>query len=99
MVPYTCPADRQAVTLGRNAEAGDYLRGKPYVSRMHAELTCENGSLLVRNLSRTNPTFVNGERLGDEPRPLKDGDLLMLGGTLIDGSMQENAAYFRIRRR
>jgi pSer/pThr/pTyr-binding forkhead associated (FHA) protein len=45
------------------------------VSRRHAELLLEGGKLFVRHLGRTNPTYVNGRKLGDGERTeLNDGD-------------------------
>lgn len=85
--------------IGRHAALQSFLAPKVYVGREHAELFLEEGTLYVRHLNRTNPTFVNGERVCAEPVPLSDGDLLMLGGAMSpEGTMQPQAVCFRIRR-
>lgn len=84
--------------LGREQAMADYLGGKAYVSRRHAELTIREGSLLVKNLSRTNFTFRNNERIeSDDFVALEDGDLLGLGGIETELGRQREAAYFRVR--
>jgi pSer/pThr/pTyr-binding forkhead associated (FHA) protein len=48
-----------------------------FVSRRHAEVLLECGKLFVRHLGQTNPTYVNGRKLGDsEQTELVDGDEL-----------------------
>ncbi len=64
--------------LGRQATMCGVLQDRKFVSRFHAQLTAENGELLVRDLNSTHGTFVNGIRLGSEQHPLKAGDLLIL---------------------
>lgn len=90
------PAD--GAVLGREQAMAEYLGDKPYVSRRHAELTVRDGRLLVKNLSRTNFTFRNNERIeGDDFIALEDGDLLSLGGIETESGRQREAAYFRVR--
>lgn len=49
------------------------------VSRRHAALTLRpNGSCWVKDLGSRNGTFVNGERLHDKERLLRDGDKLTI---------------------
>jgi len=51
------------------------------VSRRHARLQFENGRWKITNLSRTNPTLVNGEELmvTEGARWLYDGDIIEMG--------------------
>jgi hypothetical protein len=51
------------------------------VSRRHARLQFENGRWKITNLSRTNPTLVNGEELmvTEGARWLYDGDVIEMG--------------------
>ncbi|HEU4585608.1 MAG TPA: FHA domain-containing protein [Gemmatimonadaceae bacterium] len=51
------------------------------VSRRHARLQFENGRWKITNLSRTNPTLVNGEELmvAEGARWLRDGDIIEMG--------------------
>jgi hypothetical protein len=75
------------VTIGR----GD---GPPYrhiklsartVSRKQARLRFENGRWMISNLSKTNPTVVNGEELDDvaDCRLLHDGDTIEMGEMVL----------------
>jgi EAL domain-containing protein (putative c-di-GMP-specific phosphodiesterase class I) len=51
------------------------------ISKLHAEIILENGSLIVRDLGSTNGTFINGNRIC-EPSALGPDDLLQLA-TLV----------------
>lgn len=48
------------------------------VSRQHAKIEFENGSVVLTDLNSTNGTFVNGHRI-DVPTPLSSGDLVQFG--------------------
>jgi pSer/pThr/pTyr-binding forkhead associated (FHA) protein len=81
--------------LGRNADAGEYLAGKPYVSRQHARIIIAGGEAFIENLSDTNPTFVNDAVISRAvPTPLASGDEVGLGGKSLNGKRQDEAAYF-----
>lgn len=86
-----------AVIIGREAVMQEYLVEKPYVSRKHAELSIDNELLFIRNLSETNYTYVNNERIPEGKCELHNGDEVGLGGKLQNGSRQEEAAYFLVR--
>lgn len=75
----------------------EYLSSKSYVSRNHAEITISDGKLIIKNLSKANGTYVNNNKLDDELNELHDGDELSLGGCVVNGSRQTNAAYFFVR--
>ncbi len=83
--------------IGREGAMKEYLEKKSFVSRRHAELRLEKGAAFLLNLSRTNYTYLNNQRTGEEPAELKDGDLIGLGGNEQDGKRQEEAAYFLMR--
>lgn len=85
------------VIIGREAVMQEYLGEKPYVSRKHAELSIDNELLFIENLSETNYTYVNNERIPEGKYELHDGDEVGLGGKLQNGSRQEEAAYFLVR--
>lgn len=91
---YTVTADE--VTVGRESVMCEYLNSKSYVSRAHAKLTVENNELWIENLSGTNHTFVNNQKITGKTR-LTDGDEIGLGGMNINGSRQDQAAYFLVR--
>lgn len=84
------------LVIGRENEMRDALRGKSYVSRVHAKLTVADGKLYIENLSTTNHTYVNNERIPDGRVELKPGDEVGLGGAVINGNRQDNAAYFLV---
>ena len=80
--------------LGRNHDMADYLNSFSYVSRMQAKLFWKEKDLFLTNLSRSNPTYVNNHPLTfDQSIQLHDGDEIGLGGCVIDGKRQEQAAY------
>ena len=91
---YTVTADE--VTVGRESIMREYLNSKSYVSRAHAKLTVEDNELWIENLSGTNYTFVNNQKITEKTR-LADGDEIGLGGMNINGSRQDQAAYFMVR--
>jgi len=95
---YAFTITKQMYTIGRENDMSEYLKSKPYVSRIHAKLTLVDNELYITNLSKSNFTYVNNEKLGDDvPRLLKDGDEIGLGGMKKDGSYQDKAAYFFVR--
>jgi FOG: FHA domain len=71
------------VTLGRDdGPPGTHLTlPAESVSRRHAQMEYENGRWKISNLSRTNPTVVNGEELmiTEGARWLYDGDVIEMG--------------------
>jgi pSer/pThr/pTyr-binding forkhead associated (FHA) protein len=51
------------------------------VSRRHARITFRDGVWMIQDLSSTNGTTLNGERVGRAT--LRPGDILRLGHSLI----------------
>lgn len=84
------------VTIGRENTMSEYLSVKSYVSRSHAKVTKVNDELFVENLSNTNFTYVNNNKITEKTK-LQDGDEIGLGGTNLNGKCQEQAAYFLVR--
>jgi EAL domain-containing protein (putative c-di-GMP-specific phosphodiesterase class I) len=62
--------------LGRG-EANDYRLQSGTVSKHHAVVLVVNARYVIRDLSSTNGTFVNGVRISEQP--LSDGDIIHLG--------------------
>lgn len=90
--------DKPLIVLGRESELKEYLKNKPFVSRQHAELTVIVGKVFIKNLSKTNKTFINNEEIpSDTPVQLHEGDEIGLGGKIVAGKRQEQAAYFIFR--
>jgi pSer/pThr/pTyr-binding forkhead associated (FHA) protein len=51
-----------------------------YLSRRHAYIFSQGGRIFIEDLSSTNGTWLNGERLGEHAREIAEGDDLMFGG-------------------
>lgn len=87
--------NKPIVVIGRESELKDYLQTKTFVSRQHARLTVVADKVFVENLSRTNKTFLNNKEIPDGiPTVIQNGDEIGLGGKVIDGNRQDQAAYF-----
>lgn len=55
------------------------------VSRRHAGISFQSGTIIIEDQASINGTFVNGNRLAPYlPETLSDGDLLQLGRLLIE---------------
>ncbi len=93
---YAYKVTSEEVTIGRENTMSEYLSEKSYVSRSHAKLVYVNNELYVENLSNTNFTYVNNNKITVKTK-LQDGDEIGLGGTNLNGKRQEQAAYFLVR--
>jgi hypothetical protein len=74
------------LVLGRTAELCHVVVDDGSVSKQHAQIRSEGGSLMVADRNSSNGTAVNGQfnaRPYDE-LPLKDGDTLTLGEVKLD---------------
>lgn len=67
------------LTIGRS-DRNDIVVRDPKASRRHAEITVENGQIVVRDLESLNGTKVNGELIAGE-YPLREGDVVAVGDT------------------
>lgn len=94
---YAYEITENEVTIGREHIMKEYLSYKSYVSRIHAKLYIDDNKLYITNISATNFTYVNNERLDNTPRLISDGDEIGLGGCVINDTRQDNAAYFIVR--
>ena len=72
------------LTIGRAAGCGVRVEDS-YTSALHARLFRRDESLWVEDLSSTNGTWVNAERIASATR-LGRGDLLQVGGTVFEVS-------------
>lgn len=71
--------ERPVITIGR--EEGDIVLGADTAaSRLHAQLTMEDGRVFVEDLGSTNGTWVNQHRVGRKVE-LHRGDWLQVGET------------------
>lgn len=66
------------------------------VSRSHCEVVVRDGSITVKDLGSSNGTFVNQDRVTEQP--LAPGDLLSVGGQVflvqVNGEPEEIEAEF-----
>ena len=76
----TIPIGKGMVILGRSA-LNDLVLDEPGVSRQHAGIRGDAEGFWIADLGSRNGTFVNGERIGEEPRRLRNMDRIELGGT------------------
>ncbi len=76
------PLGSDRVTLGKARSNDVALSWDPKISRLHAVLERLSDRWCIRDLSSSNGTFVNGERIWGE-RPLRDGDEIRIGGTQL----------------
>jgi pSer/pThr/pTyr-binding forkhead associated (FHA) protein len=73
---------RDELTIGRSPGCGIPTTYDIYSSTLHARLFEQDGRLYVEDLSSTNGTFVNSERIV-KPTKLGRGDLLQVGATVF----------------
>ncbi|MGO9907929.1 MAG: FHA domain-containing protein [Solirubrobacteraceae bacterium] len=73
----------ERLVIGRNSEGPGRLAGDPELSRHHAEIVrAPNGEFTINDLSSTNGTFVNGNRL-NTPAVLTVGDEIGVGASKL----------------
>lgn len=68
-----------ATVIGRDTETGIRLDGDEFASSRHARIDPRADGVWVEDLSSTNGTFVNGERVTAER--LEPGDVVRVGQT------------------
>jgi predicted component of type VI protein secretion system len=91
------PEIRGEITIGR--QAGNTIRlTDRNVSRRHARLVRENGSLLIEDLGSYNGVRVNGERI-DGRSSVADGDVVEIGDydLGIEGRLDTPASPLALR--
>jgi hypothetical protein len=70
-------------TIGRGGGCSIPLGEDTFVSNVHARAFTRDGGLWIEDLGSTNGTSVGGKRL-DEPRELRRGDRVQVGGTVLE---------------
>ena len=70
------------LTIGRAAGCQIPLDDS-YVSQLHARVFRRDGDLLVEDLGSTNGTYLNRKKV-DGPVPLRRGDRLQIGRTVLE---------------
>lgn len=69
-------------TLGRDPDTCDFIIEEASVSRKQARLTKTPEGIVLKNLSKVNPTLVNDEEK-ERPYLLKEGDRIQVGNTVF----------------
>jgi pSer/pThr/pTyr-binding forkhead associated (FHA) protein len=73
----------ERLVFGRDSEGPGRLADDPELSRQHAEIVrAPNSEFMIKDLSSTNGTFVNGTRL-NTPAVLTAGDEIEVGATKL----------------
>lgn len=91
----TCPSEH---IIGRDNELAEFLSDKKYVSRRHAKITVTSEGVFIENLSKSNGTYINNEKIDDgKAYKLCVHDEVGLGGFVDQKGRQALAAYFMIR--
>ena len=70
------PIDKPLFTMGRRSETDLRLPGAD-ISRVHAEITLDNGACTIRDKQSRFGTFVNGEKVSE--RVLAHADAIRFG--------------------
>jgi len=76
--------------VGRDPNEVDFVVDDSKASRKHARITQTAEGFFIENLSRSNPTLVNGALI-KEPTLLSDGDTIQVGGTVFRFSKEAAA--------
>lgn len=74
--------------VGRDPDEADFVIEDSTVSRKHARITRAPEGIYLKNLSRINPTLVNGE-MHEDRILLKEGDRVQVGNTTFLFSEEE----------
>jgi pSer/pThr/pTyr-binding forkhead associated (FHA) protein len=71
------------LTIGRSATCDVVVAEDVYASTVHARISRQDSGLYADDLSSTNGTYVNAERIDTRTR-LTRGDVLQVGGTVFE---------------
>ncbi len=69
-------------TIGRQA-GNDICIPEQHVSRQHAVINYRDGIFMITDLGSANGTLVNNVMIYEKGRPLRDGDILTFGATIV----------------
>ncbi|HEX5731795.1 MAG TPA: MFS transporter [Blastocatellia bacterium] len=75
------------INIGRATENAIVLPD-PSVSRRHALLRRRGGQYVILDTNSSSGVFVNGERVGPQGQPLRQGDVIAIGGATLKFSAQ-----------
>jgi pilus assembly protein CpaF len=75
--------DKHEVAVGRDDELNDIAIGELSVSKTHALIARTQKGVVLTDLGSTNGTQVNGSRISKTAVPLRDGDVIEIGGARL----------------
>ncbi|MBC6936717.1 MAG: FHA domain-containing protein [Chloroflexi bacterium] len=81
----TIPLLLNTITMGRATSKASWEIGlqDPSVSRPHARLQLVDNTWVIHDLGSANGTLVNNTPVTEKGRPLRDGDIMTLGSTIL----------------
>ena len=68
------PLGADTVTIGRHPDCEIAVMDSGRVSRRHAQIVRRGDSYYVKDMGSRNGTYLNGERVGEQLKPLRHGD-------------------------
>lgn len=78
------PLTEREMVIGRDSsQDSDIIISSPAVSRRHARIFQDGDTYYLQDLGSSNGTYLNGKRLDEVPRPLKTGDRVGLGRSIV----------------
>jgi hypothetical protein len=90
----TLPLARHHQLVGC-AEGCDIRLSGGHIGPQHAVLTNRDGHTWVQDLGMPGGTFVNGQRLGGAPYPLRRGDVVVFGTVALRLAVEPHTALTR----
>jgi pSer/pThr/pTyr-binding forkhead associated (FHA) protein len=90
LVGQVFPVLEGGMEIGRSPD-NDLVIDDDGVSRFHARLLYDNGSLWIRDAGSRNGVFVNDQRLGDH-KALKVGDKVRIASTVFEIRWEDGRA-------
>ncbi|HEX21294.1 MAG TPA: FHA domain-containing protein [Actinobacteria bacterium] len=69
------------IIIGRLRKENNIILSDPYISRRHLAITASGHRFVLKNMSKTNGTKINGDCVDD--CVLKDGDVIEIGYTVM----------------
>lgn len=95
---YAMRVDKFPFLIGRDSASAQLVLPDATVSRAHGRLVCRNGAVLLENMSRTNPTTLNGQIM-EGPVELSSGDQAYMGICKLVFHIRQPAQTARPERR
>lgn len=87
------PVDQPQMIIGRDHPSGIPVADRT-ASRQHAEITKSHGRIMIRDLSSRNGLYINNLKVDEWV--LRNGDLIRVGGSLLQFVEAENRRSFYV---